>query len=262
MAIGITSEETLDSQLGGCRFNQDANKSKVSYCASCSAHKYALCSKLDGEALAAFGANSTHRKIDAGQTLYSEYDEATSFYTVVSGEVRLSRMLDDGRRQITGFKSQGDFLGLSTKGLYTADAEAIDDVVVCQFSLAGLNKSLENFSAVQVRLMEMMQAEVIDLQDQMLLLGRKTPIEKIANFLLDRAERHIERNGLAEDVNEVEFHLPMSRVDIADFLGLTIETVSRTFTKLKKSGLIELKTSQDVKICDLDELRVQANSDE
>lgn len=266
MSYEIDTANTPAEQVTTCtQFKFDAGNSaqpKTDYCASCEAHKFALCSKLDDEELAAFGKASSHRKFDAGQMLFSECDEAVSFFTVVSGEVRLSRMLDDGRRQITGFKSQGDFVGLSAKGHYTVDAEAIDDVVVCQFSIKGLNNSLENHLVVQGRLMEMMQTEVINLQDHMLLLGRKTPIEKIANFLFERAQRQLERNNKAGTVEAVEVRLPMSRTDIADYLGLTIETVSRTFTKLRKSGVIELKTSQDVVIRNLEDLQLLANGED
>ncbi len=237
------------------------NQPKKDHCSVCGAHDLALCSGLSGEKLIGFGQKSQHKTFQPGQMLFSEYDDANYFYTVVSGEVRLSRMLDDGRRQITGFKSVGDFLGLSTDKHYTADAEAIDEVTVCQFSVANLNASLEEINEVQTRLMEMMRTEVINLQNHMLLLGRKTPVEKIANFLCERAYRKFQVEGKPEDCNSVEIMLPMSRTDIADFLGLTIETVSRTITKLRKRGVIELKTSQVVDIQDLYELQLLADGD-
>jgi len=234
---------------------------KTDYCKSCAAHRLALCSGLKGTELSEFGQKSQHKKLNAGQMLFSEFDEAKYFYTVVSGEIRLSRMLDDGRRQITGFKSTGDFLGLGLDGHYAADAEAIDDVVLCQFSVPTMNTSLEEYSEIQSRLMEMMQTEVIKLQNHMLLLGRKTPIEKIANFLCERANRKFLIEGQDDETNSVEIRLPMSRTDIADFLGLTIETVSRTITKLRKLGVIELQSSQNVLVTDLYELQLLADGE-
>jgi len=261
-----TMQDAIDVEpvVSCARFNFSAGNSvqpKTNFCAQCTAHKFALCAKLSGNDLAAFGAGSVHKKIEAGQMLFSECDDASYLYTVVEGEVRLSRMLDDGRRQITGFKSEGDFVGLSADGKYAADAEAINDVTVCQFSVSGLNHSLEEYTAVQSRLMEMMQEEVVNLQNQMLLLGRKTPIEKMANFIAERVKRNVEHGRIASDANTVEISLPMSRTDIADFLGLTIETVSRTFTKLRKLGVIELKTSQNIIVSDLSELQFLADGD-
>ncbi|WP_169542835.1 Crp/Fnr family transcriptional regulator [Sneathiella aquimaris] len=237
------------------------NQPKTDYCSNCAAHELALCSALQGEELIEFGNDSTHKTLKPGQMLFSEYDEANNFYTVVSGEIRLSRMLDDGRRQITGFKSIGDFVGLSAGKQYTVDAEAIDEVVVCQFNVGRLNRSMKEHVEIQSRLMQMMQAEVISLQDHMLLLGRKTPVEKIANFLYERAQKKFKRIGKIEETNSVVLKLPMSRTDIADFLGLTIETVSRTITKLRKQGVISLISSQEIEIHDLSELHLLADGE-
>jgi CRP/FNR family transcriptional regulator, anaerobic regulatory protein len=234
---------------------------KTNHCTNCAAHKLALCSRLDGSDLDNFGALSQHKSFSAGQTLFSEYDDARYFYTVISGDVRLSRMLDDGRRQITGFKSTGDFIGLGTNGHFSADAEAINEVIVCQFSIPNLNQSLEKYVEVQGQLMQMMQQEVIALQDHMLLLGRKTPIEKIANFLCERAKKQAIFDGLEELPDTVEITLPMSRTDVADFLGLTIETVSRTITKLRKSGVIKLITSQHIHVQDVEQLLLLAEGE-
>ncbi len=231
------------------------------HCTGCKAHNFAFCSRLDGTDLVKFGETSIHKTVKAGQMLFSEYDDAKYFHTVVSGEVRLSRLLDDGRRQITGFKSAGDFVGLSVDGHYTADAEAIDDVVVCQFNISNLNATLEDNNTVQSRLMEMMQIEVIKLQNHMLLLGRKTPIEKVANFFCERAARKFVLEGSESSETNVEITLPMSRTDIADFLGLTIETVSRTITKLRSMGEIELISSQNVVISDLHRLQLLADGE-
>lgn len=241
-------------------FRFDAGNSiqpKTNYCVSCTAHKLAICAKLKGDELNVFAAKSTQQKFKAGQLLFAECEDANTVYTIVSGDVRLSRMLDDGRRQITGFKSKGDFIGLSTNGLYTSNAEAINDVAVCQISARTLEHSLEEFSALQSQLMGMMQREVIELQNHMVVLGRKTPIEKIAHFIVERAKFSMP-NAMTEAEETVELSLPMTRVDIADFLGLTIETVSRTFTKLRKLSLIELKTAHDVIVLDLNALELIA----
>lgn len=260
--IGTFSEN--DQPMPGTKFNFVAGRScqpTTNHCSGCKAHSFALCSRLHGEELSKFGSMSTHKTVKAGQSLFSEYDDAKYFHTVVSGEVRLSRLLDDGRRQITGFKSAGDFIGLSVDGHYAADAEAIDDVVVCQFTVPALNATMEENAAIQSRLMEMMQVEVVNLQNHMLLLGRKTPVEKIANFLCERVARKFAVEEGEHEENRVEIELPMSRTDIADFLGLTIETVSRTITKLKNLGVIELLSSQKVVIADLYQLQMLADGE-
>lgn len=237
--------------VANCKlFKFDAGNSiqpKTNYCASCAVHKQAICAKLTGRELEVFSSNSSRHVFKPGQIIFNECDAAATIYTVVSGDIRLSRMLDDGRRQITAFKSKGEFIGLSSSGEYTSDAEAINDVVVCQFTSHTLEHSLEEFNALQTRLIEMMQVEMLGLQDHMVLLGRKTPLEKIANFIIERAKKEggedwDDRSG------EIEICLPMTRADIADFLGLTIETVSRTFTKLRKLGVIELKAAHEVLI--------------
>lgn len=254
--VKSAGQSTKYSFIGG-----RGNQPKMDHCSHCGAHKFALCAGLSGDKLIEFGKESHHKTFKPGQMLFGEYDDARYFYTVVSGEVRLSRMLDDGRRQITGFKSAGDFVGLSADKHYTADAEAIDDVTVCQFSVTSLNASLAEINEVQSRLMEMMQTEVINLQNHMLLLGRKTPVEKIANFFCERVHKKFQMEGKPDDCNTAEITLPMSRTDIADFLGLTIETVSRTITKLRKLGIIDLETSQIVKVRDLYELQLLADGE-
>jgi len=132
-------------------------------------------------------------------------------------------------------------------------------VTVCQISTTKLYAEMESNSAINARLMEMTQSEMIRLQDKMLLLGRKSPIEKIASFLCERVAQKMRYEGSSNENRSLEITLPMSRVDIADYLGLTIETVSRNFTKLRKLAVIDLKTSQTILIADLYQLQVLAD---
>ncbi|GLQ05979.1 cyclic nucleotide-binding domain-containing protein [Sneathiella chinensis] len=236
------------------------NRQATDFCSSCDAHEKAICSELEGDELLEFGKFVTHKKFSAGQSLFAEFDDAKYFYTVVSGDVRLSRFMDDGRRQILGFKSTGDFIGLSASGHYTCDAEAISDTLICQFSVANLEATLEESHAIKSRLLQMMETEVIALQNHMLLLGRKTPLEKISNFLIGRIAK-AEGEGEVDYTKPVDLSLPMSRTDIADYLGLTIETVSRTFTKLRKQDVIALETAQNVRVLDYYQLEALANGE-
>jgi CRP/FNR family transcriptional regulator, anaerobic regulatory protein len=167
------------------------------------------------------------------QILFAEGDEANNVYEILRGTVRLVKLLPDGRRQITGFFSAGHLLGLAPEGVHVYTAEAITEVTLCRYKKAALERLIEEIPSFAKRLLTATSHELSANQDQMLLLGRKTAMERVASFLLLMAEQ--QQGG-----NAREMDMPMTRCDIADFLGLTIETVSRTFTKLKQDGLIEL----------------------
>lgn len=190
--------------------------------------------------------SSLHRK-SPGDTVFAEGDEAENVYEVVRGMVRLCKLLPDGRRQITGFLSAGQFLGLAPEGVCVYTAEAITDVTLRRYKRAAFDRLLDEVPGFARRVLAVASHELSAAQNQMLLLGRKAAIEKVASFLLLIAEQTGE-----EDHDEVG--LPMTRSDIADYLGLTIETVSRTLTKLKQNQLIALPLRDRIVIVDRDEL--------
>jgi CRP/FNR family transcriptional regulator len=152
-------------------------------------------------------------------------------------------MLPDGRRQITGFVGMGQFLGLAVSDTYAFSAEAIDTVRYCRFTRAGLRALLDDFPLMERRLLEVASVELVAAQDQMLLLGRKTARERLASFLAMQS-----RQGASNQQPRMRFALPMTRGDIADYLGLTDETVSRTLTKLRIEGLIDIPSQSEVTI--------------
>jgi CRP/FNR family transcriptional regulator, anaerobic regulatory protein len=194
---------------------------------------------------------STQRRL-AGEVLFTEGDEANSVYEIVSGMLRLVKLLPDGRRQITGFLSAGHLLGLAPEGVHVYTAEAITGVTVCRYGRAAFERLIEEVPGFAKRLFAQTSHELRANQDQMILLGRKTATEKVASFLLMFAGQ---QSG--DDAGAID--MPMTRCDIADYLGLTIETVSRTFTKLKQDGLIELPAPSCVKLRDrgrLEELAI------
>jgi CRP/FNR family transcriptional regulator, anaerobic regulatory protein len=178
-----------------------------------------------------------------GEVLFVEGDEASSVYEIVSGMLRLVKLLPDGRRQITGFLSARHLLGLAPEGVHVYSAEAITDVTVCRYGRAAFERLIEEVPGFAMRLFAQTSHELHANQDQMVLLGRKTATEKVASFLLMFAGEH---GG--DDAREVD--MPITRCDIADYLGLTIETVSRIFTKLRQDGLIELPSPTRVKLRD------------
>jgi CRP/FNR family nitrogen fixation transcriptional regulator len=184
---------------------------------------------LPATAGAPVGTVLTLRK---GKELFAEGDEAECFYKVVSGAIRSYKLLSDGRRQIDAFHLPGDIFGLEAGEAHRFSAEAVGNVTVIAYRRSRLQALMAEDGAFRDQVMTAMLRSLERAQDHMLLLGRKTAQEKMASFLLDMAER------LSDD--REHFELPMQRSDIADHLGLTIETVSRTLTQFARSGLIEL----------------------
>jgi CRP/FNR family transcriptional regulator len=205
----------------------------------------AMCRGLARQAASRIVAVSTTEKAKAGETLFTEGDDADGIYEVVVGMLRLYKLLPDGRRQITGFLGAGQILGLAPEGTHVYSAEAITDVTLCRYSRAGFDRLIDEVPGLARRLLAVTSHELRAAQDQMLLLGRKAAGEKVASFLLLMAD---------QQGNGDEVAVPMARSDIADYLGLTTETVSRTFTKLKREGLIALPTPNHVEIRDRDQL--------
>ncbi|MBD2749683.1 helix-turn-helix domain-containing protein [Microvirga sp. BT688] len=172
---------------------------------------------------AAVPAVGSVRSCAKDQEIFAEGDRAAFVYKVLSGVVRTSKLLSDGRRQIDAFHLAGDIFGIEAGDEYRFCAEAVVDCVVIAYRRNNLGTTGNDAQLAQELTMGMMRS-LIRAQNHMLLLGRKSALEKIATFLLDLA-------GRTADGDAVD--LPMSRTDIADHLGLTIETVSRSFTHLE-----------------------------
>ncbi len=169
-----------------------------------------------------------------GQTIIVEGEPANSFFNVTSGVVKLLRSLPSGRIQIVGFRQPGEFFGIAEGEKYTSSAEAITCGTVCRFSRAGLENELRTYPELQTRLLFMSFKQLTASQEQALMLGRMTAREKVASFLMLYGYR-----SLHDHIKQKQWAmLPMSRAEIADFLGLTIETVSRTLTSLARDEII------------------------
>ncbi|KMO18837.1 helix-turn-helix domain-containing protein [Methylobacterium indicum] len=171
------------------------------------------------------------RRVEADEEIYAEGDRPLHFYKVVSGAVRTYRLLSDGRRQIDGFHLPGDIFGLEAGDERRTGAEAVVDTVLTAHRRSDRAALTGDAGALACEVVAAMLRALARAQDHMLLLGRKTARERVASFLLGLAERAGADGVLA---------LPMSRADIADHLGLTVESVSRTFTQLERDGLIAL----------------------
>jgi len=221
-------------------------------CSSCGARPFSVCSAIDTADLDRLAAAAMVIRVEPGRSFVVEGDRADSFFNVTGGTARIFKSLPDGRRQIIGFAARGYFLGLAVVDSYAFGAEAIDAVQLCRFSRTRLRALLDDFPALERRLLEAASAEIVAGQEQMLLLGRKTARERLASFLLARAALCGCPPGSAT------VHLPMTRGDIADYLGLTIETVSRSFSRLKADGLIGIPNNSDVILLDRAALEAEA----
>ena len=220
-------------------------------CAHCGARPFSVCNAIEDADLARLAALAHPFGVEAGRSFIDEGDPAEHFFNVTSGTAKLFKMLPDGRRQITGFAGMGHFLGLAVSSSYAFSAEAVEPMRVCRFSRSRLRVLLEDFPALERRLLEAAATELVAAQEQMLLLGRKTARERLASFLIARAERQtLLPSGCAHASRANVVHLPMTRTDIADYLGLTIETVSRTLTRLRSERLIDIPASAEIVLRD------------
>ena len=217
----------------------------------------AICQGLDFDTASRVVPLVSIRNYAPTQAVFYELDPAKYVYEVVTGVLTLYKQLPDGRRQITGFLYPGHYLGLTVHGHHVQSAEALTDVTVCRYPRHKIEKLVSEAPALAMRLLTLTGNELAMAQEQMLLLGRKTATEKIASFLLSMSVQNEERG---EDGSSL--FLPMSRVDIGDYLGLTIETVSRIFTRLRKAGVIALDQSNHVLLNDIDRLSRLADGDD
>lgn len=237
------------------RYGRDDNhiarpKSGHHECDQCSVRQYALCSVFKSEeGFARFESLVRHKQLHAGQSVFEEGEPSEFVYNVSEGAIRLYKLLPDGRRQITGFLLPGAFLGLALRETYSYGAEAVTDSHLCQFRTSELRQLFLDFPELRQRLYEMANDELAAAQEQMLLLGRKTAKEKIASFLLQLADHALNQNRAP-----LPLAVPMTREDIADYLGLTVETVSRVFSNLRKNGILAFSSPSLIVEADFDAL--------
>jgi CRP-like cAMP-binding protein len=181
-----------------------------------------------------------------GQTIFFDGDEAKFFFEVLTGKIRCCGLTPDGRRQIYRFAGAGEMLGLGGEDIHSYSAEAVTDVVVRRHRLVSLNTAMRKDQQLRDRVLRSLRDELAAVRTQMTLLGQMTATEKVASFLIDLSERAADPEGW--------LHLPMTRCDIADYLGLTVETVSRKINELKRLRMIDMKTPNDIRLIDCNRL--------
>ncbi|TNC91888.1 MAG: transcriptional regulator FNR [Thalassolituus sp.] len=190
------------------------------------------------------------RPIQKGQLLFQQGEEFQSVFAVRTGALKTYTLASNGEEQITGFHLASELIGLSgyDAGAYPLTAKALETTTVCEIPLQQLDHLADELPDLRKQLMRTMGTEIRHDQNMMLLLSKKNAEERVASFLLDISQRY-QRRGFSS----THFRLPMSRVDISNYLGLAVETISRVFTRFQKNELIETQ-GKEIILTDLDSL--------
>lgn len=223
-------------------------------CLSCEARHRGICGALSPDQLLSLSKHTTRRSFEAGTELVRDAEPVTAYANVISGVVKLSKLLADGRQQIVGLQFAPDFLGRPLKSESQLSAEAATMVSLCSFPKASLERLMAETPELEHRLLEQSLKELDEAREWMVALGRKTASERVAHFLYLIA-MHVDPEADLDDESSISFDLPLTRADIADFLGLTIETVSRQITKLRKAEIIKVENNRHVTIPNIGYLR-------
>ncbi len=201
-------------------------------------------------------ATTYEKPIEAHAHLFIANDQQTHIYQVLSGVVGLYKMLADGRRQIVTFYYPGDLIGVEDTGVWMHHGEALCSARLRCIPLSAIDSLITSEPGFGQAMLATLATELSETRDQLLSLGRKSALEKVATFLL-----RIARRNKREGTDECQLYLPMTRSEIADYLGLTIETISRTITRLKTTGVIRLQSKSAIQVNDLNRLAELASGD-
>jgi CRP/FNR family transcriptional regulator, anaerobic regulatory protein len=218
-------------------------------CSECHIRSYSFCRCLQEDKLREFSNISSEKKFANKQNIFLQQDNSVNIYNITKGNVKIYQLIDDGRIQIIGFLYPGDFFGSYKNGKYNYCAEAIGDARVCIFEQKKLDNYIEKNMVLAKELLNQTSHELTLAQDRMGVLGKLDATERLARFLTNIAEQ---RKRIGWQNNPIS--LPMTRQDIADYLGLTIETVSREISKLKTLNIIKILSSKQIYINDFDKL--------
>ncbi|KRB18334.1 Crp/Fnr family transcriptional regulator [Mesorhizobium loti] len=225
-------------------------------CVSCEARHRGICGALNPDQLVALSKSTKRHRAETGKELMSDCGSVDRFSNVLSGVVKLTKTLSDGRQQIVGLQFAPDFLGRPFQAESTLTAEAATNVELCSFPRQTLERMMKEQPDLEHRVLEQKLRELDQARDWMVALGRKTAAEKIASFLLMIARNIDPAAGPEHRVTA--FDLPLSRAEIADFLGLTIETVSRQLTRLRGDNVIRIDNNRHIVVGDLARLAARS----
>ena len=229
-------------------------------CGSCPIRHRAVCARCESDELAALEEIKFYRSFQAGQTLIWSGDRMDFVASVVTGVATLTQVMEDGRTQTVGLLFPSDFVGRPGRDAAPYNVIATTDVMMCCFRKKPFEELMARTPHIGQRLLEMTLDELDAAREWMLLLGRKTAREKIASLLAIIARRDASLQGQVRQ-RQVTFELPLTREAMADYLGLTLETVSRQISALKREGIIELTGKRTVHVPDIDRLIEEAADD-
>lgn len=219
-------------------------------CSRCVARESTLCASLADDDMHRLYGLATGQRFEAGGLLLRQEGPADHVFSLRSGHANVFRLTADGKRQILAFLFPGDFVGFTSEDNYHYGVAAISAVEACRFERTRLELLIEEFPRMD-RKLRFTLTRAMDASFELLFtLGRKDALQKVASFLWYISYR---QRKLGQPDNPV--HLPMRRADIADFMGLTVETVSRALTLLKQMDAIRLNNAYEIGIVDMDRLR-------
>lgn len=229
-------------------------------CADCPIRHRAVCAKCEADELATLEDIKFYRNFSAGQTVMWAGDRMDFVASVVSGVAALTQTMEDGRTQMVGLLLPSDFVGRPGRDRASYTVHASSDLVMCCFRRKPFEQLIENTPHIAHRLLEMTLDELDAAREWMLVLGRKTAREKIASLLsiIARRDALLGRSGYSK---KLTFDLPLTREAMSDYLGLTLETVSRQMSALKKDGIIILEGKRKITVPDMDRLLEEAGDD-
>lgn len=224
-------------------------------CTACVARHRGICGALKDHELRELASRTSKRRVDGGRALQADGEEVAIYSNLLQGVVKLSKTLADGRQQIVGLQFPPDFVGRPFGRESRLSAEAVSEVEVCTFPRSVLEDMLKRHPELEHRLFQQTLMELDEARDWLLAVGRKTAGERVAGLLYMIA-KHVPDGSLHETQRRVSvsFDLPLTRADMADFLGLTIETVSRQITRLRQDGVIVLEANRHIAVPDMQNL--------
>ena len=229
-------------------------------CGDCPIRHRAVCSRTEPDELARLEDMKYYRSFQAGQTVIWSGDRMDFVASVVTGIATLTQTMEDGRRQMVGLLLPSDFLGRPGRTTAPYDVTATTDLVMCCFRRKPFEEMMSTTPHVAQRLLEMTLDELDAAREWMLLLGRKSAREKIASLLTIIARRDAGLK-LRATTGSIAFDLPLTREEMADYLGLTLETVSRQMSALKRDGVINLEEKRRIVVPDFDLLSDETGDD-
>jgi CRP/FNR family transcriptional regulator len=250
MTIHLTDADPAEAELKPCTHNYQVN------CGNCRLNSICLPLALESDDIDQLDSIIQRSKpLQKNEHLYREGDEFESVFAVRSGTLKAYKTTDDGREQVTGFYFPGEILGMDgiSNNTYASSAKALETAAVCEIPFSSLEKLSTLMPSLQRHFFQLMSREITEDQQLITLLSKNSADERVASLLLSISTRNSRRK-----LSATQFRLPMSRVDIGNYLGLTVETVSRVFSRMQKMEILRVD-NKEIEILNTENLRRMAN---